>query len=152
MSRSEQPPHAPAPYRLLGEIPYGGPDNLPVLRGRTIAADERATVLAACSVMIRTAEHAARIPAGARLTVIRGQTPIDPFAFETGIREYYDRNAWISPLDVMLYVCRAVDRLMVEIGARTGDRLGGYPTDRERMGAVTSAVASEVKQAMQMGR
>ena len=142
----ELPPKASRQYRVLGEIPWGGEEERPVLRGRSISTDERPAVIRACVEMMQTACAAAAIPKGKRLTAIAPSTPIDPFAFEQGIREFYDRNVWISPLDVMLYASRAVDRLLVELGARKGRRAGGYPTDGALMRERVTEIAADVSE------
>ncbi len=59
----------------------------------------------------------------------------------------YTINSWISPLDVMLYACRVVDRLLLELEIRTGPRAGGYPTNGLKMRDCVRDVAAEVDRA-----
>jgi hypothetical protein len=149
MRRTKIAPPSPGStpaFRLFGEIPYGGEADLPVLRGVRITDADRPGVIRACHALIETARYASAVPSNQRITTIDARRPIDPFALEEGIRELYDRNAWISPLDVMIYAARVVDRLLVELGERSRPREGGYPTDRARMARQVERIHREVQQ------
>lgn len=140
----DHPSHFP-PYRLLGVIPWGGREDRPVL-GHPISPDSRAVVLAECVKLMRTSELVAALPDRASLEDAPSSSPIDPFAFEAGIRAMggsYAANARISPLDVMLYSSRVVDRLLGEVGVVTSPRRGGYPTSRAKMRERVREIAAD---------
>ncbi len=131
-----------SPYRILGEIPWGGRDERPVLGGTKITSDARSSILRECSKLMRAAEEAADLPSAARHV-----EPIDARDLEQGIRDMggsYATNDRISRLDVMLYTCRVVDRLLAELGIRSTPRDGGYPTNTSKMRERVRDIAAEV--------
>lgn len=147
---TDTPPTSHTPYRILGEIPWGGLEERPVLEGANISPDAHGAVLAECVKLMRTAEAAADVPSGHRITEAVSSAPINPFDLEQGIRMMggsYATNEWISPLDVMLYTCRVVDRLLTEMGMRESGRPGGYPTNGEKMRDRVREIANDVYRA-----
>lgn len=145
MSRKNDVAGQRNPYRILGEIPWGGREELPVLGGTKIPSDARSLILLECAKLMRAAEDAADLPSAAR-----NIEPIAAWDLEQGIRNMggsYATNPQTSLLDVMIYTCRVVDRLLAELGIRSTPRDGGYPTNTSKMRERVGEIAAEVYRA-----
>jgi hypothetical protein len=108
----------------------------------------RREVVVACTMLCHTALAAARLRSEQDIGAAKG-SPINPAALDGAIRSYRDKTpgvrpdgqTWaayraaqrVTPLDVMHYAARVVNRLLVESRIRTEPTPGGYPTDSEKM-------------------
>lgn len=113
---------------ILGEVPNGAADARLAVTC-LIPEDDRAGVLRDCRAMAATAAAVAALPRAADMEDEHLTGPIDARAFASAIDRYRYAGLTrtgkdlsdqrISPLDVMLHVCRIVDRLLEQCGFAT---------------------------------
>lgn len=142
-------------FTILGVQPWGGPDDHPnardVLSGKKPAPPEYPEVLGKCALLADTAVEVSRyVPED--VTRLEEEhcvgLPIHPYALEDAIREYYTRQQWLSPADVMRHCGRAVERLLF----MTGDRQSPKPEvalSNEEEARRARMRANEVRKAIQ---
>lgn len=108
-------------FTVLGEVPDGAAVAARALT-RPVPPTERVGILRDCWAMANTAVAVATLPRTADMEDEHLTGPIDARAFIRGIDRYRFseltetgkdlRDQRISPLDVMLHVCRIIDRLL----------------------------------------
>jgi hypothetical protein len=134
-------------YKILGVVPWGGEKELPVLGGTVIAPGQHGEILFECVRLIKTAEVAAALPTYAKAEKMVNP-PIPAAELDEGIRNMggsYASNPKNSGIDVMIYACRVVDRLLAELKLRpAGKRDHGHATNWEKMRVTTHEVAADV--------
>jgi hypothetical protein len=93
---------------------------------------------------MRTARAAAAVADPGKISAMTSTLAVPPLSLDMGIRKYYKRNQVISTVDIMQYACRVVDRCLIEMGFREGERKGGYPGVRRTMRARVEEVWADL--------
>ena len=136
------------PFTVLGEIPYGGPDQRRAL-SVDVPESERVGILRDCLTLVRVGLAVASLPDESDMERRNGTAPIDARTLVRGICSYRDSTpgmktetmSWaefraeqrVTPLDVTTYIARIVDRLLLESKLPHQPAAGGYPVDSGRM-------------------
>ncbi len=149
-----------APFRIRGEVPYGGPDDRPALSS-PIPAEACTEVLKQCWALVQAGLAVSTLPSTSDMEDENPAAPIDARTLVQGICSYRDQTlgmktpelSWadfradqrVTPLDVMSYVFRVVDRLLVETRAESSALPGGCPVDAQKVKHGLEQLAERVR-------